>query len=83
MAQICHEGFSITVADAGICLAALRLHSLKHKIIVWVKTLQQEASILTQLQKYERVAINDLFKSYQMFAVIHIELSCFMYTLSL
>lgn len=31
VAQICHEGFSITVADADICLAALRLDCLKHK----------------------------------------------------
>lgn len=82
VAQICHEGFSITVADADICLAALQLHCFKHKFIVRVKTPQQEASILTQLLKYKRVDINYLFKSYQMFADIHIMLSCFMYTLS-
>ncbi len=34
VAQICHEGFSITVADADSCLAALRLGCLKHKLIV-------------------------------------------------
>ena len=35
VAQICHEGFSITVADADSCLAALWLSCLKHKVMVW------------------------------------------------
>lgn len=34
VAQICHEGFSITVADTDSCLAAPWLGCLKHKLIV-------------------------------------------------
>lgn len=35
VAQICHEGFSITVAHADSCLAAPWLGCLKHKLIVF------------------------------------------------
>lgn len=47
VAQICHEGFSITVADADSFLAALRLGCLKPKLIA-VSCLGSHAKIRTK-----------------------------------